>query len=271
MDPMLSKIDLSDEPIVELTQDSPMLRKGAFLFLKYGFLSIKNAYDAVFVRKMYDFYMQEYKEYFEDKEYSEALSVGNKRTMLSLHLNGPFNDPTYYANPRILPLLQLLLGPDLIMNSLGSVISLPGATDQHIHRDHPNIYAVPRQFHTDLSWIEKAPPYAVTVGIPLIELSEKTGNTRFWPETHLNPVPAEELKPETGVDFNAEIGTAVLFDYRVAHGGVANTSYQIRPLLYNVYSPPWFRDSINYRKQDPLFLTKEQIRAMPKDYRRLFD
>lgn len=271
MYPEWPEIDLAIEPKGELNLESPILRKGAFLFLKYGVLSIKNAFDVGFIRILHEFYLREYERYFEDKEYPDALSVGERRTMISLSLDGPFSDPAFYAAPGIFPLLQLLLGSDLILNSLGSVVSLPGAADQHIHRDHPNIYVASQEHQIDLSWIEKAPPYAVTLAVPLIALTEQTGGTRFWLGTHFDPVPVEELKPESGVDANVELGTAIIFDYRVAHGGVANRSREIRPLLYNVYSRAWFRDAVNYRKQDPLRVTTDQIRTLPKEHQLLFD
>ncbi|MGI9329027.1 MAG: hypothetical protein ACR2PZ_27665, partial [Pseudomonadales bacterium] len=88
---------------------------------------------------------------------------------------------------------------------------------------------------------------------------------------HLDTVAVENLTPESGKDADAELGSAIIFDYRIAHGGIANNSREIRPLLYNVYSRAWFRDSFNYRQQDPLTVTIDQIRAVPKEHRPLFD
>ncbi|MGI9325748.1 MAG: phytanoyl-CoA dioxygenase family protein, partial [Pseudomonadales bacterium] len=180
------EVDFAIESKGELSLESPIIKKSAFLFLKYGFLSIRNAFDLSLIRNLREFYLQKYGSYFEDKDYPDALRVGERRTMISLSLEGPFNDPQFYAAPGLFPLLQLILGSDLVINSLGSVVSLPGAADQHVHRDHPNIYAASQDHQLDLSWIEKAPPYAVTLAVPLIALTKATGGTRFWPGTHLD-------------------------------------------------------------------------------------
>ena len=50
-----------------------------------------------------------------------------------------------------------------------------------------------------------------------------------------------------GVSFaDAKAGDAILFDYRVLHRGLANTSAKPRPLLYFTYGRAWFTDATNY-------------------------
>ena len=51
-----------------------------------------------------------------------------------------------------------------------------------------------------------------------------------------------------GVSFaDAKAGDAILFDYRVLHRGLANTTEDVaRPLLYFTYGRAWFTDATNY-------------------------
>jgi ectoine hydroxylase-related dioxygenase (phytanoyl-CoA dioxygenase family) len=49
-----------------------------------------------------------------------------------------------------------------------------------------------------------------------------------------------------GLTFNAAAGSAILFDYRILHRGLANTSSLNRPMLYFTYGRQWFRDATNY-------------------------
>ena len=41
-------------------------------------------------------------------------------------------------------------------------------------------------------------------------------------------------------------GSAVLFDYRVLHRGLANTSSVIRPILVYTFAKPWYKDVLNF-------------------------
>ena len=60
--------------------------------------------------------------------------------------------------------------------------------------------------------------------------------------------------------FKAEVGSAVLFDYRLHHRGLANrsTSGESRPLLYLTFGRSWFTDAENF---PAFFLFKEGTAA----------
>jgi hypothetical protein len=49
-----------------------------------------------------------------------------------------------------------------------------------------------------------------------------------------------------GITFNAAAGSAIMFDYRILHRGLANESAISRPMLYFTYGRQWFRDATNY-------------------------
>lgn len=274
----LPEIDLGTIAGVNHIKESPVLRQGAKLFLDQGYLIVRNAFDEEFIQQAHREFLIEYEDYFVDEKFSDALHVGDKRTMISLKFKGVFSSSQFYANPKLLPLIKYLLGSNCIINSLGSVVSLPGAKEQHIHRDHPIIYLTKTELETgvqpevDFSWVKNAPPYAITLGIPLVPLNQLTGNTRIWPRTHLstrNEYSKKNLGP--GVDYSTNLGACILFDYRILHTGTANNSDQIRPLLYNIYSRVWFRDTVNYAKQSSLLMSGDEIRDVPKIHRHLFE
>jgi len=267
----LSEIDVGTVAIVDHINDSEVLRLGAKHILEQGYLIVRNAFDVEFIQQAHREYLAEYEDYFVEKLFADAMTVGDKRTMITLNFKGVFSSSQLYANPKLLPLIKYLLGSNYIINSLGSVVSLPSAKDQHIHRDNPIIYLSETTSEKDFSWVRNAPPYAITIGIPLVPLTPLTGNTRFWPGTHFSTSNAIPEDPGPGVDYTADLGTCVLFDYRILHAGIANNSDQIRPLLYNVYSCAWFRDVFNYSLQNSLHITEENIREIPKIYRHLFE
>ena len=259
--------ELADVPVVDHISDSKALQLAAKTFINFGCLVIKSVFENNFIEQTYAEYMKEHRDHFLEGGLNNDLCVGDRRIMIPLHLKGVFNSPDFYANPRVYPLMNFLLGNDVILNSLGSVVSLPGAKEQHIHIDYPNIYTALETYNSDMSWIGKAPPYAVTMGIPLIPMNPETGCTRFWSGSHLDP----HYSLDNPIDLYADAGSCVLFDYRIAHCGLANTSQQIRPLLYNVYSRPWFRDSLNFHKHDPLVVSSELVSQIPEEHRHLVD
>ena len=67
------------------------------------------------------------------------------------------------------------------------------------------------------------------------------------------------------------VGDALLFDCRVWHGGTANRSGAPRPVLYNSYQRPWFRDQVNFAQQEPLVIPAQEREGVPESWRYLFD
>jgi len=250
--------------------ESPILQQGIELFLQNGFLIVRNAFDTDFVNKLHDAFMDGYKDYFEDKVYDDALDIGHRRHMVTVTLEGAFNSSALYAPPKIFPMLEFLLSKKLILAALGTVVSLPGAEYQHLHRDYDNIYDPGFNYPGLETVIAKGAPYAITLGIPLVPVTRHTGNTRFWPGTHLSNISKKDPNLGPGVDFETGLGSCYLFDYRILHCGVANTSEIVRPLLYNIYTRPWFRDPLNYSKQEPVHVSEAEFQKIPEEYRGLF-
>lgn len=238
---------------------------GVSLFREMGVLQIKNFYSEGFIQQLKSEFDVKYKEYFQDRVYKEALNVGDQRTMLTICFEGAFSKVEYYFDRRLGLILKQLLGEKLIINSLGAVISLPGAKEQAIHRDNPNVYA---RGGTDM--MAQGLPYAITVGIPLVKTDELCGGTCFWPGTHLNDVLVKDLRYKESVSSFCDLGSIILFDYRILHQGLANKSNVIRPMLYNVYSRPWFRDRQNYKKQAYINLTKSSYENISDKDKYLF-
>jgi ectoine hydroxylase-related dioxygenase (phytanoyl-CoA dioxygenase family) len=273
---MLPEIDLNGQTPVNDISQSDLLMKGAEWFLKHGVLLVRHVFSPDFIRCLHEEYKTRYKRYLVDEsdrnlqDFHDAKGVGVGRIMIPLELAGSFNSEEFYANCGLMPLLEYLLGKSLIINSLGSVFSLPGSPDQHVHRDMANIYATDVNRNIDDSWLASTPPYAITMGTPLIPITTRTGNTRFWPGTHISTIRHDDPALGQGVDFTCSIGSCILFDYRVLHAGVANRSELVRPLLYTVYSRDWFRDSVNYDKHSSLEISAAQFTQIPDRYQHLF-
>jgi ectoine hydroxylase-related dioxygenase (phytanoyl-CoA dioxygenase family) len=72
------------------------------------------------------------------------------------------------------------------------------------------------------------------------------------------------------VDPAADPGDCILVDYRLLHCGTANRSPDPRPILYNMYCRPWFRDSRNFHKQRPVRISPDEYMRVPVQFRHLF-
>ena len=56
----------------------------------------------------------------------------------------------------------------------------------------------------------------------------------------------QQQQRSTRPEWHARAGDAIIFDYRILHRGLANTSAEDRPLAYFTYGRSWFRDATNY-------------------------
>lgn len=228
-----------------------------------GCLLLKNVYKPGFIKSLNDNFIRKYSRYLVDKQHDDALQVGDKRFMVSLKVETPFNNQKIYAHPLVMPLIEALLGEDCILNGYGSVASLPGAKDQNLHYDHPFLFG-------DDEIDPILPSYAITAIIPLVDITEETGATVMGKYTHRLP---SDLKPEHGAETvfpYTSVGSVILMDFKLRHGGMANRSNEVRPILYNIYSRPWFRDCVNYERQADVEISKKELKKVAAEYKRLF-
>jgi Ser/Thr protein kinase RdoA (MazF antagonist) len=174
--------------------------------------------------------------------------------MLTVDFQPPFNHPTVYGNPLLLALMQGILGPDFVLGSFGAVIALPGAEAQHVHRDHPPLFETVSA---------PSPSFAVTVVVPLIDLTAETGSTRIWKGSHQIPGDQKLALSESAVPYPAA-GGCYLMDYQLLHGGTPNVSNIVRPILYIIYYRSWFQEAVNYDQQARLTVTPEAYDAVPR-------
>tara|TARA_A100001037_G_scaffold304295_1_gene340645 strand:- start:674 stop:1243 length:570 start_codon:yes stop_codon:yes gene_type:complete len=182
--------------------------------------------------------------------------------MITVGVSGVFNDPLIYAHPVIFPFIQLLLGEDAILGSFVAVTSLPGSKDQELHLDTSPLYG-----GSDIG--ADIPSCCLTLVLPLVDMNWQNGSTAFYPGSRraitADAPDGSPVAPEVGV------GSALLFDARVWHGGTANRSGAPRPVLYHSHHRPWFRDSVNFGQQVPLDITAEELARGPDTHRHLFD
>src|SRR6266851_2141027 len=233
--------------------------KALDLYNTNGCLLLENVFSPTFITTLHASYMRRYERGLQDDPNAE--SVAKRRFMIQVELRAPFNRPRLYANPLVIPILRQLLGQEFILGAFGSLVSLPGASNQIIHWDHEGLFE-------DNPINEILPSYALIMLIPLIELNKLTGATRLCVGSHI--LPTEEALKIEAEDPLAPVGSCLLVDYRLRHGGAANRSQQLRPILYSVYCRSWFRDTHSYNYQQPIKISETEYRKIPRLYRKLF-
>lgn len=144
--------------------------------------------------------------------------------------------------------LDILLSKRRKQMSSGCFYSLHGSKHQNFHTDGPALSDA-----VDLH------PYAINVFLPLVPVDGKNG-TEFIPGTQrvtqARPEKEQTARPAVAV------GNAILFDYRVIHRGLGNSTTTPRPCYYVTYSREWYTDKYNFSEQrykrplivDPAFM-----------------
>ena len=144
-------------------------------------------------------------------------------------------------------LIKTVLGDEFCC-MVSVVYSRPGSEAQDWHTDGAHIG---RSSGWDDSAFEPTPPYAVCVFLALVDLDRTVGFTQFWPGTHRYSGLAGfgHAAPLLGcaVDAIVPAGGCVIYDYRLMHRGMPNTSVSTqRPLIQFLYHKPGYKETKNY-------------------------
>ncbi len=247
----------------------------AHQFRVQGCLWLQNSLAREKVIAMREQFLNDYANQDLSEVHSKCLHVGDKRYMFTVRVEGAFADPDVYAAPRIMPVLESLMGKDCILQSVGVVCAYPGAAMQHVHRDHPSLFEEAGGLNSFL------PPFALHVVIPLADLTPETGTTALWEGSHRfrnrsveNQLSKDQLLQAEGAVMPwPKMGDSYFMDFRLRHAGTANNTDQPRPILYLVYSRRWFQDRKNYesRQQRPIEISQAEYDRLPEEHRHLFE
>lgn len=120
----------------------------------------------------------------------------------------------------------------------GIFISMPDSAAQVYHQDGVHL----------TTKYQKA-CHAINVFIPLVDLHPRNGPTEFCVGTHY--LGYENYSKDLVEMPLVSTGTPIIFDYRLGHRGMANSSNECRPVLYLTYTTVEneFRDSVNFSRK----------------------
>ena len=260
--PVLS-IGPEERELGRLSEES--LQTGLSIMSQHGFLRIDNVLVPEVVGVLHTAFIDRYGRMDQRALDEEGLGVGDRRYMITVDVSGPFNDTSVYANAFYFPIINRLLGGRCVIDSFGAVCALPGAPAQHVHTDHPTLF--PEHALDGL-----LPCHAVTLVLPLVELSTDIGPTAVWLGSHRERWLQEGKEPDRTAAFVPEsaLGSVYLMDYRLVHHGMANETTRPRPILYVAYARPWFTDARNFSGQSKLRMSPADRDAVPPEFRSVF-
>lgn len=167
---------------------------------------------------------------YDQRDHDLHLGAYPGRYTVPVVIDGTLADRAIFAPRAIMRISAKLLGTEHILESLGLLVSLPGAPDQQGHFDG----LLFREMQLD----RVLPPFAISVSMPLVRLDDTTGSTAFWRRSHHQgdrggPPDFAPIVP---------VGSAVLWDFRTFHGGLANRSERPRPIIFSVHGRPWWQE-----------------------------
>jgi ectoine hydroxylase-related dioxygenase (phytanoyl-CoA dioxygenase family) len=188
------------------------------------------------------------------------LEVGDARYDITVQMIEAFGRPEAFANGLLVKFLRPLLGEDMRLSNFTIVVAHPGASQQHVHRDHGHLFFQPGVG-------PNLPVFAVNVAVPLVDVDIETGPTGILLGSHRSEQNSAKLANLTACTWRR--GDCVLLDYRTMHAGLANFSQRARPIVYMVYACPWFFDDVNHINRISLDMPLEHYNELPESVRPL--
>jgi ectoine hydroxylase-related dioxygenase (phytanoyl-CoA dioxygenase family) len=170
----------------------------------------------------------------------------------------PQKDPLFLEfpfNPRVLPLMQTLLGENCVLGSLNGLSMTPGGQGQSLHLDQP----------------ETVPGAVLYVNAlhTMDDFTRANGCTRVVPGSHNRPMPRGDARAnieDEAVYLEAPAGSLIAFNGGLWHAGSQNTTDKPRRAVHAFYHRPWVQPQWDY----PRSLSSEVVEAMTDEQKRLF-
>ena len=146
------------------------------------------------------------------------------------------------ANPYIVQVTKVLLGPGVYNNFYNGNTNCPGSTTQPLHRDGDHLWSNQEVAH---------PAAQVVVNISPQDTSEENGSVELWPGSHLDisgrqidtEHEEERRKIAPPARGNAKKGSALIRDIRLWHRGVPNLSDEPRHMIAMIHRVSWLKSN----------------------------
>ncbi|MES3021456.1 MAG: phytanoyl-CoA dioxygenase family protein [Pseudomonadota bacterium] len=159
---------------------------------------------------------------------------GAQRHYLTLPFAGVFADTAVFADPDIVAIVKLLVGPEPVMCQLAADTPLRGSDYQPLHRDTGALFP-----EAGLA----TPPFQLAVNFPLCDVTHENGPFETTRGTQHMERGEALARIESGrlalEQVMMAMGDVMIRDVRAIHRGTPNRSDTPRPMVVIGYSRPW--------------------------------
>lgn len=202
-----------------------------------GYVIFESVLSRDFVQELLDAYMEVYEQYMTDPDPTFAKN----HYRVYLPFRAPFNDERIINSPFATPVLEALLGEDMVCHYFASNTAAPESDFQPAHSDTFALFP---------GMDVKPPAYHMVLNIPLVDTTAENGAMHIWPGgSHLNTLPTAEIgRLAEVIPYIPAVmpaGSVMLRDGRMWHRGTRNTSNTPRPNIALVYQRAWVGGSPN--------------------------
>ncbi len=189
----------------------------------------------------------------------DRFELGDGRFSAPVTIGATLRGSGVFDHPAVEALLASVLGEDFVYDAFGTVMAQAGCPAQRRHRDGGLLFP-----ETGVDRV--LPPAALTLFVPLVAVTSDNAPTAFWPGSHRFDKPAAKADP---VVPEVPLGSALLWDYRILHRGLANDSERHRPALYFSAGRPFWFDHKNFGRDNRRLIAEvETMAELGKRYAR---
>ena len=193
-----------------------------------------------------------------ETEYELGLDRGWRNEVYQVAYMLPQKHPLFRSfplNPKVLPLMQLLLGNRCVLGSLNGLSMTPGGETQRMHLDQT----------------ETVPGALLYINAlhALDDFTRANGCTRVVPFSQNRPF-SRQMDPAEyegeAVYLEAPAGSLIAYNGGLWHAGSQNTTDKRRRAIHAFFHKPWVRSQWDY----PRSLSAEVIAELTPAQKRLF-
>jgi ectoine hydroxylase-related dioxygenase (phytanoyl-CoA dioxygenase family) len=155
------------------------------------------------------------------------------------------------VHPNVLPIVEKVLDPGLLISSLSSIAIGPDQTAQPIHSDD-QLIPLPKPH----------PPIICNTMWAITDFTEENGATRLCPGTHRADHSPDPLQPYESIPAEMAKGSVLVWVGSLWHGGGANRTNQRRVGIAMNYCAGYVRQQENQQLGIPLQTLKRFPRRL---------
>jgi hypothetical protein len=223
-------------PITRVTATG--VQEAAVALRREGVAVIAKLWDPIVIDDARRVVSAQHPEFGNPDELEDYLGDKHARFIAPVAITPALVDTGIFASRALEAVCEEMLSDAFVYEAFGVMVARPGAPAQEPHRDGGILFP-------DAAIDAILPPSALTLVIPLVDVTLDNGPTAAAPGSHR--LQAGSSSAEL-VAMPVQRGDAAIWDFRTLHAGLANRTAEPRPVLYFTACRPFWTDPVNFRE-----------------------